>query len=70
MYDITHTYLNTDGICNFLGIGRRTALKLCQEKPHGFPVVKIGGRYQADRELLAMWRDSWYTGKFDIKENT
>ena len=69
MYDF-HTYLNMAGICDFLGIGRRTALKLCQERPHGFPVVRVGRRYQADAELLAAWRDDWYAGKFDIKENT
>lgn len=55
-----------DEIGSFLGVGRGTALRLCREKPNGFPVVRVGKRYQADTKLLTQWKDDWYKGKFTI----
>ena len=64
MYDFN--YLGLKDICKYLGVGRNTAIRLCQERPHGFPAVKVGRRYQADEELLAKWKSDWYAGKFTI----
>ena len=64
MYDMN--VLHVPDMCAFLGLGRNTVLRLCKEKVHGFPVVKVGQRYQADKELLATWKKDWYSGKFDI----
>ena len=64
MYD--PDYLSLTGICTYLGVGRSFGLRLCNEKPHGFPVVKIGNRWQADAEKLKAWRDRWYSGEFEI----
>ena len=65
MYDIP-TYLGVSEIAAYLGVGRNTVLKLCQERPNHFPVVRVGNRYQADAELLAKWRADWFAGKFEI----
>lgn len=59
-------HLGIKDMCLFLGVGRNTALRLCQEKPNGFPAVKIGNRYQADAELLMEWYKDWHAGKFTI----
>lgn len=59
-------FLGVKDMCQFLGIGRNTALKLCQTRPNNFPAVKVGNRYQADKEKLAQWKDDWYAGKFTI----
>ena len=59
-------YLGLPEICTFLGIGRGTCLRLCKEKPHGFPVTRIGVRWQADAEKLSAWRDRMYSGEFEI----
>lgn len=61
-------YLNKKQIASFLGIGLSKANELCQKKPHNFPVVRIGNRYQADAYLLAMWKEAWYKGEFDIND--
>jgi excisionase family DNA binding protein len=60
-------YLNTKEIAQFLGIGRDTVLLLCRERQHGFPAVRVGRRYQADKEKLREWKRAWYAGEFDIK---
>ena len=65
MYDMPE-YLGVTGMCQYLGLGRNTVLKLCQDRPNKFPVVRIGNRYQADAELLRKWRADWYAGKFEI----
>lgn len=59
-------YLNTSEIAAYLGVGLSTAKRLCQLKPHGFPVVLVGNRYQADAALLEAWRQDWFSGKFTI----
>lgn len=59
-------YLKLKDICTFLGLGRNTVLKLCQDKPHNFPVTKVGREYRADEGLLAKWREDFYSGKFTI----
>lgn len=60
-------YLTLNEARAYLGIGKSLALKLCQEKPHGFPCVRIGkGRYQIDADLLAQWKADWFAGKFEI----
>lgn len=59
-------YLTVKEMQVFLGLGRNTVLRLCQERSHGFPVVRIGNRYQADRRRLEAWKDDWFDGKFCI----
>ena len=61
-------FLNVSEMCGFLGVGRNMALRLCQTRPHHFPAVKIGNRYQADFEKLSAWKDAWYNGDFDIND--
>lgn len=62
----TNYLRGVEAIGNFLGVGRNTAMRLCQERPNGFPVVRIGRQYQTDVTLLAKWKDDWYQGKFTI----
>jgi DNA binding domain, excisionase family len=62
----TAPYLNVKGACEYLGLGRATVLRLCRQRPHKFPAVKIGNRYQIDAGLLAKWKDDWYSGVFEI----
>ena len=59
-------YLNVKEACAFLGVGRGTLLRLCRERPHQFPAVQIGRRYQIDADLLAKWKADWYAGAFRI----
>lgn len=60
-------YLTVKDCCAFLGLGRNTVLRLCNEKPHGFPAVRVGARrWQIDYELLKAWKADWFNGKFDI----
>lgn len=59
-------FMNLKEMQGFLGVGRNTLLRLCQERTHDFPVVKVGNRYQADADKLAKWKDDWYSGKFTI----
>lgn len=59
-------YLNVQEIASYLGIGRNRALQLCQNRPHKFPVVRVGRRYQADSVLLEKWRAEWFSGEFEI----
>lgn len=59
-------YMNLREACNYLGIGRSTALRLCQNQTAGFPAVKIGNRYQIDADMLETWKRDWYQGKFKI----
>ncbi len=59
-------YYTVEEARGYLGIGRHTCIRLCNEKPYGFPAVKIGRRYQIDAEKLALWKDDWYAGKFTI----
>lgn len=59
-------FLGVKEMMNFLGLGRNRVLRLCQERPNSFPAVRIGNRYQADREKLTLWKDDWYNGKFDL----
>ena len=66
MYD--RNYLTVPQMCEFLGIGRNTCLKLCAKRPPGFPVVRVGNRYRADKELLYKWKSDWYAGKFGIND--
>lgn len=66
MYQAREYVSGLDNIAKVIGIGRNNCLFLCQTKPHGFPVVRIGNRYQADRELLDQWQKDWYQGKFEI----
>ena len=61
-----YTYLGMKEAQAFLGLGRCTVLKLCKDKPGGFPVVRVGNRYQFDQDKLAAWRDRWYAGEFEI----
>ena len=60
------TYLTMPDICKYLGLGRNRVTQLCQDHTHGFPAVKVGNRWQADAELLALWRADWYAHKFVI----
>lgn len=64
MYSSSYVYIKD--ICAILGIGRNTALKLCQNRTHGFPAVKVGRRYQVDVNKLMHWKDEWDAGKFTI----
>ena len=64
MYD--GSFLNLKQMQSFLGLGRNRTLRLCQERPHSFPAVRVGNRYQADYEKLLKWKDDWYEGKFEI----
>lgn len=64
MYD--RRYLNVKDACVFLGLGRNTLLRLCQEHVHGFPAVRIGNRWQIDAGLLDNWKSRWYAGDFEI----
>ena len=61
-------YLNKKQIASFLGIGISKANELCRKRPHNFPVVLIGNRYQADADMLAKWKEAWYMGEFDIND--
>lgn len=63
MYD---NYLNTKQAQSFLGLGRNTVLRLCQERLHNFPAVKVGNTYHIDAERLKAWKDDWFDGKFSI----
>lgn len=60
------TFLGTKDMQEFLGLGRNTVLRLCQERPHNFPAIRIGNRYQAELSNLRAWRDDLYSGKFSI----
>ena len=64
MYDVI--YLSIPMICKRLGVGRNTALRLCQEHVHDFPAGKVESRWQADAEMLEAWRQNWLAGKFTI----
>lgn len=64
MYD--NRFMNVKEACAFLGLGRNTLLRLCHDRPHKFPAVLVGNRYQMDTELLAKWKADWYAGAFDI----
>lgn len=66
MYDFR--YVKLKDICEILGMGRNTVLKLCQDRPHGFPVTKVGREYRADEKLLIAWRDDFYAGKFSLDD--
>jgi len=69
MYELPEVkYLKAKEIQAFLGIGRGTLLRLCQNKTQNIPVVKVGREYRADAEKLAAWRDAWYSGKFSIDD--
>ena len=61
-------FLNKKEIASFLGIGVGKANDLCRNRPHNFPVVRVGNRYQAEATLLAKWREAWYSGEFDIND--
>lgn len=61
-------YLSVKDMMAFLGLGRCRILRLCQEKTHGFPAVKVGNKYQADLIKLRAWKDDWFAGKFDIND--
>ena len=65
MYD-KPVYMNLKEACAFLGLGRNTCLRLCQEQTHGFPAVRIGNRYQIDGSRLEKWKTDWYDHKFEI----
>lgn len=54
-------------ISNFLGIGVRIGLRICQERPNDCPIIRLGNRYQADKALLTQWKNDWYLGKFTIE---
>lgn len=64
MYDCK--YQGVPEMVKTLGICRAKVIKLCEEKPFGFPAVKVGNRYRADEALLEAWRQDWYSGKFDL----
>jgi len=64
MYDMS--YLDFKEMQAFLGVSRNRLLTLCQTKPHGFPVARIGHKYQADRALLEEWKNRLYKGEFTI----
>jgi len=66
MYE--YHYLNLREICQVLGFGRNRVLELCQKKPHGFPVIRNGNRYQADADLLIEWRDKLYLGAITLDD--
>lgn len=59
-------YFSLAEACKYLGIGRNTGIRLCQERTNGFPVVKVGNRYQIDAAMLEDWKHDWYQGKFNI----
>lgn len=59
-------YLTVIEIGKYLGLGRNRVLRLCQERTHNFPAVKVGNRYQAELGRLSKWRDDWFDGKFGI----
>jgi len=65
MYE-ANIYMNVTEACAFLGIGRNTCLRLCQEQVHSFPAVKVGRRYQIDADRLRQWKNDWYDHKFNI----
>ena len=58
--------MNLSDMAKFLGVGRNTMLRLCQERPHGIPVVRVGRRYQSELSKLSAWKDDWYAGMFEI----
>lgn len=64
MYDCE--YLSLPEMVKLLGISRAKVVKLCNEHPYGFPSIKVGNRYRADKALLEAWRQDWYSGKFDL----
>ena len=64
--DMNAKYLNTQEIAAFLGLGLNKTKLLCKQRPHNFPVVRIGNRYQAEATLLKEWRDAWYSGAFTV----
>ena len=64
MYD--GSFLNLKQMQSFLGLGRNRTQRLCQDRPHSFPAVRVGNRYQADYEKLLKWKNDWYEGKFKI----
>lgn len=64
MYDMK--YLGLKQIASYLGLSRDYALKLCQMRPHGFPVIKVGNQYRSDEDKLSAWRDRWFAGEFEI----
>ena len=66
MYD--KIYLTLKEICTLLGVGRNTALRICQDRVHDFPAVKVGNRWQADAEMAEAWRKRWLAGEFTINE--
>ena len=67
MYNEIHQeYIGLKEACEYLGIGRSTMLRLCKTKPHGFPAVKVGNRWQFDFKMLTVWRMKWFEGAFEI----
>lgn len=58
--------MNVKEACEYLGLGRNTLLRLCQEHTNGFPAVRVGNRWQIDRDLLSKWKSRWYAGDFEI----
>lgn len=60
------TYLGVKEASAYLGIGRNTCLRLCQEATGNFPAVMVGRRYQIDADKLRAWKDDWYNHKFVI----
>lgn len=60
-------YVNVSDMVTALGMCREKVLRLCQERPCGFPAIKVGNRYRADRDLLEAWRTKFYSGSFDLK---
>lgn len=59
-------YLTVKDMMSYLGLGRNRVLRLCQERTHNFPAVKVGNRYQADLGKLTAWKNDWFDGKFEI----
>ena len=59
-------YLRVQDACVYLGLGRNTVLRLCREHVNGFPAVRVGNRWQIDRDLLDKWKSRWYAGDFEI----
>jgi len=62
MYDCK--FVGVKDMILILGICREKVMRLCNEKPYGFPVIKVGRQYRADEAQLIAWKDRLYSGEF------
>lgn len=58
--------------CNQIGLPRTEASIIQLKKCWGFPMTKIMGVWESDKELIAIWRKKYVAGEitFDTKNDS